>query len=248
MTEPCREGSFRSDEQHPFDGEYSDEQILTLLEQLGPEPRSVLELGCGTGRILAPLLEAGHRVLGIDRDPAALAACRQALGPAGEDDAWRLLLADFFDPWPEGLGDFDVVCCLGNTFMTVADVDQAAALLRRATRVLVPGGAFIMDDCPHQCWPELTEGRWLSGTAEDGSAQLIWDSADAVFVLRTGAEVDPDCWSFKPGDAGCVCGRWGRCGCSRPRQAYRLRSRPCAGACWSCTSRGADRPRMRSMA
>jgi SAM-dependent methyltransferase len=49
----------------------------------GPEPRivhdavpaggSILELGCGTGRILRPLAERGHPVLGVDESPAMLA-------------------------------------------------------------------------------------------------------------------------------------------------------------------------------
>ena len=37
--------------------------ILDLADQTG-DP--ILELGCGTGRVLAPLLEAGHTVTGVD--------------------------------------------------------------------------------------------------------------------------------------------------------------------------------------
>ena len=38
-----------------------------------PEGASILELGCGTGRILRPLAELGHPVLGVDESPAMLA-------------------------------------------------------------------------------------------------------------------------------------------------------------------------------
>lgn len=38
-----------------------------------PDGASVLELGCGTGRILRPLARLGHPVLGVDDSPAMLA-------------------------------------------------------------------------------------------------------------------------------------------------------------------------------
>jgi SAM-dependent methyltransferase len=38
-----------------------------------PDGASILELGCGTGRLLRPLAELGHPVLGVDESPAMLA-------------------------------------------------------------------------------------------------------------------------------------------------------------------------------
>jgi SAM-dependent methyltransferase len=38
-----------------------------------PEGASILELGCGTGRILRPLAAMGHPVVGVDESPAMLA-------------------------------------------------------------------------------------------------------------------------------------------------------------------------------
>jgi len=40
---------------------------------------TVLELGCGTGRVLLPLARAGHDVTGIDASAAMLARCRAKL-------------------------------------------------------------------------------------------------------------------------------------------------------------------------
>lgn len=56
--------------------------LYALLPPLGeagivhaavPEGASILELGCGTGRILRPLARLGHRVHGVDDSPGMLA-------------------------------------------------------------------------------------------------------------------------------------------------------------------------------
>ena len=57
-------------------------ELYALLPPLGeagivhaavPEGASILELGCGTGRILKPLARLGHRVHGVDESPGMLA-------------------------------------------------------------------------------------------------------------------------------------------------------------------------------
>jgi SAM-dependent methyltransferase len=44
-----------------------------IVHSAAPEGASILELGCGTGRILRPLAELGHPGLGVDESPAMLA-------------------------------------------------------------------------------------------------------------------------------------------------------------------------------
>lgn len=45
----------------------------------------VLEPGCGTGRVLVPLLEAGHDVEGVDHSPEMLEICRRHCRERGLD-------------------------------------------------------------------------------------------------------------------------------------------------------------------
>jgi SAM-dependent methyltransferase len=197
------------DEQLPHEPRRSRAQVRGLLDLLGRPSRKVLDLGCGSGRVLVPLAKAGHRVVGIDRDPAALRTSGQAIEKANASAA--LVEGDFTDARalrnlgadqrsPRSAARFDAVLCLGNTLMTLTDVDRAVELLTRIRALLSPRGAFVIDDIPADLWPELTEGNWLSGISQDGRAQLVWSRTDAVFTLRQGRSINQRKWTLSPTD------------------------------------------------
>lgn len=201
MTGPTAGGWF-ADDDHPFDDARSMKQIDGVLRELGKGPRRVLELGCGGGRVLTPLCAAGHTCVGIDHDAAALERCAEAIRNCG--DLAELIQHDFLQPWPKSIRrsaePFDAVLCLGNTFMTVSDVDDAAALLLRCRALLTPGGVVMLDDLPGEHWPELAEGNWQAGLSADGASQLVWAPDDAVFALRRGEDVDSEDWALRETD------------------------------------------------
>jgi SAM-dependent methyltransferase len=51
-----------------------------LVHGLLPPGGSVLDLGCGTGRLAEPLARLGHPVTGVDNEPGMLAELRAATG------------------------------------------------------------------------------------------------------------------------------------------------------------------------
>ena len=53
----------------------------------GTQGGRVLELGCGSGRILVPLARAGHHVVGVDTSPHMLALACEKLATAGPEVA-----------------------------------------------------------------------------------------------------------------------------------------------------------------
>src|SRR3954447_6234200 len=55
------------------------EEADWLCARLGPDCRSVLEPGCGSGRMLAALAAGGLEAVGLDRSPPMLAAARRRL-------------------------------------------------------------------------------------------------------------------------------------------------------------------------
>src|SRR5688572_27682718 len=84
-------------------GDFTDDLDLYVhLGEMIGDP--IVEVGCGTGRILIPLAQAGHRVTGIDSSTAMLARAEQAAARAGVSDQVLLSLGEMTDvaPSPHG--------------------------------------------------------------------------------------------------------------------------------------------------
>lgn len=191
MDDTARAGA---DDWSPLDRGEHRAQLIALRSML-PRGSRVLDLGCGSGRTMLPLVRAGMRVVGVDRDRRALRAARRRLNRLGAGRRATLLHADLPHEPPVVVGDFDAVLCLGHTFMEITVLEEALHILRWATWRLRPGGAIVLDDLP-ALWREVAEGNWQSGLSEDGDSQLVWEPARPVFALRSGAQVDPDNWTI----------------------------------------------------
>jgi 2-polyprenyl-3-methyl-5-hydroxy-6-metoxy-1,4-benzoquinol methylase len=103
-----------------------------LVDRLAP--RSVLDAGCGTGRVAGELARRGHDVVGIDRDASMIATARQ-LAP---DVAFRVV-----DVAEAQLGRrFHLVLMAGNVpLFTPAGTQRA--LVAGCVRHLEPGGSLV---------------------------------------------------------------------------------------------------------
>ncbi len=171
------------DDCEPHEPARSAAQIDALLARLESAQR-ILDIGCGAGRVMAPLCAAGHTVVGMERNEAYGASCRAAVGAGG-----MVVHGEFPADLPAEHPEFDAVLLLGNTIMTYPDVDDAVALLRAAGELLAPGGEVYLDDVPGEFWPEVAEGFWQAGVTEDGAMQLVWALDDSVFTIRSGAAI-----------------------------------------------------------
>lgn len=112
--------------------------------RLGDAP--ILEIGCGTGRVMFPLAQAGYRVVGVDESPQMLDIARQRLSAQPDlrcqlihADARALVLAE-----RSGL-----VFVALNTFLHNLTREYQLAMLAAARRHLLPGGLLIIDLPPN---------------------------------------------------------------------------------------------------
>ena len=178
----------------PMDEVQSQVQIEYILRLLGEQPKTVIDIGCGDGRVLVPLASAGHQLTGIDIDEHAIEACRSRCSAQSLDPTLRT--GDVMDvlPLPEPV---DAIVCSGQTFMLFSDVSDAVHLLKLCKQSLVHGGILIMDDIPGDLWPEVAQGGWANGVNEEGTMQFVWAEDDAVFTIREGVQVDESDWDLR---------------------------------------------------
>jgi SAM-dependent methyltransferase len=111
----------------------------TLADERGGP---VLDLGCGTGRLLVPLIRDGHVVAGVDRAPAMLARARARVARLGPPARRRALLVrgDFRAlPFTRRFA-FAVVAFHGIQHLYTDD--DLVAGFRSAAATLIPGGWF----------------------------------------------------------------------------------------------------------
>jgi SAM-dependent methyltransferase len=181
----------------PMDDKQSTLQIESILRVLGKNPCDIIDVGCGGGRILIPLVVAGHRVVGIDLDPEAINACSARCAEIDLDAT--LIDGSLFELLPLS-EPVDAIICCGQTFMLLADVDEAVAALRLFKQSIKNDGIIIIDDIPGDLWPEVANGGWANGVNEDSTLQLVWAHNDAVFTIREGEQVDAGSWELKESD------------------------------------------------
>lgn len=109
-------------------------------------PLRIVDLGVGPATVPAHLLAGpraeGLRVVGLDMTPAALARGRELAAELGFC-AQLDLLAGLMERLPFGDGSFDAAVSL----LALNLVDDKAAALAEAARVVVPGGSVVIADC-----------------------------------------------------------------------------------------------------
>lgn len=111
-------------------------------------PGTVLDLACGSGRLLVPLARDGHRVVGVDRSPAMLAAAarRVARLPKGRREQCQLARGDIRSFALGHEATLAIVAFHGVQHL-LSDEDFVA-FLRRTRANLCPGGWLAFDILP----------------------------------------------------------------------------------------------------
>ena len=111
-------------------------RVRACISRYHPAARSLLELGCGTGAVLAGLA-SGLAVTGVDRSPEMLTVAAVNAPTA------RLVQADMT---AFSLGTrFDVVICVFDTLNHVPRLDGWRAVFDRVHEHLADGGMFFFD-------------------------------------------------------------------------------------------------------
>jgi SAM-dependent methyltransferase len=140
-------------------------------------PRSVLDAGCGTGRVALELVRRGIDVVGVDADPDMLERARRK----SSEVTW--LLHDLATLALERR--FDIVVMAGN-ILPYAEPSSRAAIVATCARHLAPDGRLVVGAGLQPGWPTVAElDRW----ATDAGLVLVeryggWDRKPYVDAGR----------------------------------------------------------------
>lgn len=125
---------------------YRDRPDITFFVEAAKKAGSpVLELGCGTGRVLIPTARAGFDVVGLDLSPHMLTVCRQRLRNEPDTVQARVHLVQA-DMRRFELGQtFTLATLPFRPFQHLMTVEDQLSCLGSIRRHLAGGGTLILD-------------------------------------------------------------------------------------------------------
>lgn len=116
------------------DVEYYRERLLSIKGK-------TLEVGCGSGRVLIPLLQAGIETDGLDNSSAMLNSCRKRCGELGlnprlyQDEMHNFTIKE----------QYEAIMIPGGSFQLIEGREKAAQALQHFYDHLTPTGRLILD-------------------------------------------------------------------------------------------------------
>jgi SAM-dependent methyltransferase len=129
-----------------------------LLLQRFSRPGVVVDLGCGTGRLLIPFAQRGFTAVGVDLSIPMLRAVGRKASAAGVEVGRLHLNMTELGAIRDGAADYCMIM-FSSLGMVQGHVNRQAVLVE-ARRILRPGGCFAIH--VHNRWFNLfdPEGRW----------------------------------------------------------------------------------------
>jgi ArsR family transcriptional regulator len=139
------------------------EALLALL----PDEWTVADLGCGTGAVAADLAPRVHKVIAVDQSAEMLRAARRRLGKRANVEIHEARL--------EALPVADGTCDAALVVLVLAYLEEPAAALREAARILRPGGRLVVVEAARHGDEALRRrmGQRTPGFEPDALAALL---------------------------------------------------------------------------
>lgn len=139
-----------------------DFDITAAVLELMPLSDTAVDLGCGTGSVLAGLRNKARQLIGVDGSPRMLEMARRRFN---NDDSVSLRIGEL-DHLPLADGEAQFACLN----MVLHHLSQPDAALQEIRRILAPGGTLVVTDFDkHDLEAMRSEygDRWLGFSPEE---------------------------------------------------------------------------------
>ncbi len=150
---------------------FLDDAALSLLDPFLPTGR-VLEIGCGTGRLLERLANRCEEATGVDLSPGMLLAAREKGLNVLEASAEAL-------PFEES--SFDLVY----SFKVLAHVREIIEAVHEAVRVTRPGGSIVLEFYNRNSLRRLAKGLRKNSIGRSTDEGQVFTRYDTVRSIRS---------------------------------------------------------------
>jgi SAM-dependent methyltransferase len=176
------------------------EALKPVLEE--ENVKSILEVACGTGRLMAILESDGYSVTGLDLSPEMLALARPRVkGVLVRRDMREL----------EFIGEFDAVLCLGSSFTYMSTDEDALNALRGFHRALRPEGVLVFDNFNAERFDPERYRDWRENVYRVEGATITrrsknrdWDPESGMWVAEWEYIIERNCSTQRATDSGAL--------------------------------------------
>jgi SAM-dependent methyltransferase len=172
------------------------------LEEAHTTRADVLELGCGTGRVLIPVARLGKRIVGVDASAEMLAQARVRVEREPLDVRERVSLVPADMRELDLPGRFSLIMIPFRPFQHMLSVGDQLRTLESAHRHLEPGGRLVFDvfnpslralmdekraeEREDTAETSLPDGRTFSRTGRVAATHIVeqYSEAELIYYVR----------------------------------------------------------------
>lgn len=175
---------WKTEEEFHDSGEGSVDFILSDIGQFVPPDATVLEIGCGIGRMLKPLAKRFRKAYGVDISPEMIRQAKERLRGLKNVKVWA---NNGRDLRPLRARKIDLAISF-IVFQHIPDPEIIRCYIRDVLRVLKPGGLFKFQVWGREDTPEATmeeaqreKSSWFGARFTEAEIRQI--TADAGFEI-----------------------------------------------------------------
>ena len=154
----------------------------------GIVPKSVADIGCGTGSVALPLAQRGYQVIGIDLSESMLSIAREKESQLGRMRGCVQWVCQDMREWsvPEPV---DTVVCYCDSINYLTETEDVRSFIQQTYSQLRPGGLFLFDMHHERQFEQYATEQPF--TLDEGD--VAYDRIDETHLERA---YDPD-WIIK---------------------------------------------------